>query len=159
MIRPSIILILLTASSLIAQAQHIAATFQDAEKKGYSMQNLDKIYLSALNSDSAKAVFRGPLQSSFINAYQGMLFDLATYLNKNGFSWGKPTRIFNRVYFKADGTIDYYLVNLTGTGVDDAKGEKFMKLLNNFTQFYKIKITANTPFAQCSPVLYQDTKK
>lgn len=156
--RTLLVIIALALSTVTAKAQHVAATFQDAEKKGYSMQNLDKMYPSALSSDSTKAVFKGAEQTSFINAYKGMLFDLAAYLNKNGFSWGKPTRIFNRIYFKPNGAIDYYLVNLVGTGIDDAKGAQFVKLLGDFTQFYKIKITGETRFAQCSPVLYQDSK-
>jgi hypothetical protein len=150
--------ILLLSVTLSSRAQHIASTFQQAEKTGYSMQHLDEIYPSALHSDSTKAVFKGAAQAQFITAYKAMLYDLNTYLNKNNFTWGKPTRIFNRIYFKPDGSIDYYLVNLALPGTDTTKAKAFIPLLTQFVQFYKIKITAKTKFAQCSPVMYQDSK-
>jgi hypothetical protein len=154
-----IIAILLLSAALSSQAQHIADTFQQAEKTGHSMQHLDEIYPSALHSDSTKAVFKGKEQGQFIGAYKTMLFDLNSYLNKNGFSWDKPTRIFNRIYFQSDGSIDYYLVNLENTGISDEKAKQFIPLLNKFVAFYKIKITASTKFAQCSPVLYQNAEQ
>jgi hypothetical protein len=87
-----------------------------------------------------------------------MLYDLNSYLNKNNFTWDKPTRIFNRIYFQPDGSINYYLVNLALPGTDTRKAKQFIPLLNQFVQTYKIKITAKTKFAQCSPVVYQDVK-
>lgn len=153
-----IITIFLFSVTLSVKAQHIASTFQDAEKAGYSMQKLDEIYPSALHSDSTKAVFKGEAQSQFIAAYKTMLYDLNAYLNKNNFTWGKPTRIFNRIYFKPDGSVDYYLVNLALPGTDTSKAKQFIPLLSQFVQNYKIKITAKTKFAQCSPVVYQDVK-
>jgi len=153
-----IITILLLTISLSVKAQHIAGTFQQAEGTGHSMQKLDEIYPSALHSDSAKAVFKGEAQTRFLIAYKTMLYDLNSYLNKNNFTWGKPTRIFNRIYFQPDGSIDYYLVNLALPGTDTSKAKQFIPLLNQFVQTYKIKITAKTKFAQCSPVMYQDVK-
>jgi hypothetical protein len=154
----NIITILLIFTALSAKAQHVASTFQQAESTNHSMQKLDEIYPSALHSDSTKAVFKGAAQAQFINAYKTMLYDLNTYLNENNFTWGKPTRIFNRIYFKPDGSIDYYLVNLALPGTDTSKAKQFIPLLSQFVKTYKIKITAKTKFAQCSPVMYQDVK-
>lgn len=139
-------------------AQHIATTFQDAESKGYSMAKLDSLYASALHSDSTKAVFKGKQSQEFYKAYTDMLNNLAVYLNKHDFVWDKPTRIFNRIYFEPDGSVSYYLVNLQNSGLTASRQKQFTKLLNSFIQEYKIKITGNSRFAQCSPVMYQNSK-
>ncbi|WP_311950526.1 hypothetical protein [Mucilaginibacter terrae] len=150
--------IILILISVKGYAQHIAETFQEAEKKGYSMQKLDGEYASALHADSTKAVFKGGRSQEFYKAYANMLNTLAVYLNKNNFVWEKPTRIFNRIYFEPDGCISYYLVNLENTGLTASRQKQFITLVNNFIQDYKIEITGNSRFAQCSPVMYQNSK-
>lgn len=122
------------------------------------MQKLDAVYPPAIASDSTKAVFRGAQQYKFISVYSALLNRLAVYLNSNNFEWVTPTRIFNKIYFAPDGSIDYYLVNLVGTGLNDDKQQRFISLLNKFVQTNKIDISANTRFAQCSPVIYKDVK-
>jgi len=149
---------ILLSFALNASAQHVASTFQAAEGSVYAMQKLDAVYPSAVSSDTIKEVFKGAQQAKFITAYTSMLNELAIYLHKNNFLWGAPTRIFNRVYFAADGSINYYLVNLAGTGLDDTKQKRLLDLLNTFITTNKINITANTRFAQCSPVIYKDIK-
>lgn len=142
-----------------ASAQHIADSFQHAETQGYSMQELDKQYPSAIGGDNA--VFKAEQEPKFIQAYTNMLTDLAKYLNKNGFWWGDNVhaKIFNRIYFERDGSISYYLVNLEPLNMEKVRQNAFIFLLNNFIQNYKLKMKANGRFAQCSPVLYQDVLK
>jgi len=147
-------LFILTA--LQSGAQRVANTFQAVENTVVSMQKLDAVYPPAIAADTAKAVFKGPQQDKFIMAYSAMLNNLAIYLNQNNFMWEKPTRIFNRIYYAADGSIDYYLVNLLGSGLSDEKQKQFLALLNNFIKTNKINISANTRFAQCSPVIYKN---
>ena len=141
-----------------ASAQHIANTFQAVEKGDFSMQKLDAIYPSAITADSTKSVFKGAQQDQFITAYSSLLNSLAVYLNNNNFKWAMPTRIFNRIYFAPDGSINYYLVNLVGTNLTDEKQQQFLNLLNSFIKTNKINITADTRFAQCSPVIYKNVK-
>jgi len=138
-------------------AQHVADTFQHAETSGYSMQQLDKQYKSAIGAGDV--VFKGDDEARLITAYTTMLYDLNKYLNQNNFRWNSKVRIFNRIYFEPDGSISYYLVNLEPTGLDVEKQKAFVDLLSKFIQYYKIKITANTRFAQCSPVVYEDAIK
>ena len=76
------------------------------------------------------------------------------------FKWEQPTRSFNRIYFNADGTIDYFLYNFQTTNVktedqlSQEKQNEFNRLLNLFIKDYKISVTAKTKFAQCSPTKY-----
>jgi hypothetical protein len=156
MLKNALILLLLFYAK-IACAQHVADTFQHAEASGYSMQQLDKQYKSAIGTGDV--VFKGDDERHLIIAYTTMLHDLNKYLNENNFRWNSQVRIFNRIYFEPDGSISYYLVNLKPTGLDEEKQKAFVNLLSNFIQHYKIKITANTRFAQCSPVVYEDAIK
>ena len=152
------VVMLVALMGLQASAQHIANTFQAVEKGNFSMQRLDAIYPPAIAENSVKAVFKENQQNVFITAYTALLNNLAIYLNKNNFKWGAPTRIFNRIYFAADGSINYYLVNLVGSGLNAARQQRFLTLLNSFIKINKINITADTRFAQCSPVIYKDVK-
>jgi hypothetical protein len=156
MIRNILILILVLGVKT-SLAQHVADSFQHADSLGYSMQVLDKQYKSAVGAGDV--VFKGDDEKRLIAAYTTMLFDLDKYLNQNNFRWNSQVRIFNRVYFEPDGSISYYLVNLKPTGLDGEKQKAFLSLLNNFIQHYKINITANSKFAQCSPVIYEDVIK
>ncbi|OKS89270.1 hypothetical protein RG47T_4754 [Mucilaginibacter polytrichastri] len=148
---------MLLITGQIAFAQHIADSFQHAESNGYSMQALDKVYKSAVGAGDV--VFKGDDEKRLITAYTTMLQDLNKYLNENNFRWNSPVRIFNRVYFEPDGSISYYLVNLKPTGLDEEKQKACINLLSKFIQRYKIKITASSKFAQCSPVIYEDVIK
>jgi hypothetical protein len=154
----NIFLALLMFCSLSVFAQPRAITFQDAEKEGLTVQKLDKLYGNAVDTDSTKAVFKGTDSKTFYNAYVTLLTDMSAYMQQNGFQWGKPTRMFHRIYFEPDGTIDYYLLNIKPAGLTEEKEKQFMTLLNGFIKDYKIKITANKKFAQCSPAIYQDAK-
>lgn len=143
---------------IVAAAQPKALTFEDAAAQGLTVTRLDEQYASALHTDTAKATFNDTRQQDFFKAYVAMLTELATYLKDNGFAWGEPTRIVHRIYFKPDGKIDYYLVNLKALDNDQPKKEKFVALLNSFIQYHKINITADKKFAQCGPAIYQDKK-
>ncbi|RYY07508.1 MAG: hypothetical protein EOP43_03055 [Sphingobacteriaceae bacterium] len=142
-----------------ATAKHIAVTFQEAEKRGLTVEKLDRKYHNALDSDPAKAVFTGKKKDAFYQAYVKMLTDLSIYLKENHFTWGKPTRIVHRIYFENDGSISYYLVNLKPAGMVEEKEKQFLSILNQFIQHYKIHITGASSFAQCGPAIYMDNKQ
>jgi len=84
-----------------------------------------------------------------------MLQDLADFLKKNDFTWGKTTRCFNRIYFKSNGSIDYFLY-MFNTPIDPEKEQQFDALQNQFIQSYKFGMAAPVNFSQCGPVVYND---
>ena len=132
---------MLLVFTLQAFAQYVANTFQAVEKTNFSMQKLDEKYPPAISADSKKAVLKGIQQYKFIAAYSSMLNKLAVFLNNNNFKWVTPTRIFNRIYFAPNG-----------------RQQQFLRLLHDFITTNKIDITADSRFAQCSPVIYKDVK-
>src|SRR5256885_46225 len=146
---------------LIANGQHLALTFQDAEKQGKGYLQLESIYKSAVHADTSQAVFKSEAeQQAMGEAYIKLLQDFGKFLKANNFKWERPTKCFNRIYFNTDGTIDYFLYNFLTKNVkseDQLSQEKqgeFNRLLNLFIMDYKISMTAKTKFAQCSPVTY-----
>jgi len=145
----------------IANGQHLALTFQEAEKQGKGHSQLDSIYKSAMHTDTSQAVFKSAAgQQAMTEAYVQLLRDFGKFLSANNFKWERPTRCFNRIYFNADGSIDYFLYNFLSQGVktedqlSPQKQTEFNRLLNAFIQDYKIPLTAQSKFAQCSPVTY-----
>ena len=119
MTRKNLIISFLLIISCQTHGQQIGLTFQNAEKQGISIQDLDSIYASALHSDISLAVFKTESdQEAMQQSYIKLLKDLGRFLSENKFNWENPTRCFNRIYFNSDGSIDYFLFNFLGTSED-----------------------------------------
>ena len=138
----------------VAAAQ-LATTFQDAEARGVRIQYLDSIYRSAVHADTAKAMFAGR-ETEVSAAYVKLLQELGAFLKAHDFAWGQPTKGFNRLYFRADGTIDYYLYNFRPGAITPEQEVIFRRLLGEFILTHKIDLRGRGPFAQCSGVTYTD---
>lgn len=141
--------------------QGTGMTFQEAEKKGISIDHLESIYKSAVHSDTSLAVFKTPeQQDALYEAYVKLLQDFGNFLAKNNFKWEKPTKCFNRIYFSPNGKIDYFLFNFMGKAneLPADKQATFNKLLNQFVKYYQFAATAKVKFAQCSPTTYMPQK-
>jgi hypothetical protein len=150
---------LFAASSV--NAQHIAVSFQNAAKQNISTQKLDDSYMSAIDTDTTKSVFIGDsAQEAMYNAYVKLLKDLGKFLRENNFNWEKVTKGFNRIYFNKDGAIEYFIYNFHLPSMKPEyvilpeKESEYNRLLNIFIQDYKIEMTADKKFAQCSPVTF-----
>jgi hypothetical protein len=136
-------------------AQKIVIQFQEAEKLGISIKELDTRYPSALHADSTKAVFIGR-EKQFYDSYVSLLKELGSYLKKHDYTWGKTTRCYNRIYVNKDGSIGYFLFNFKEGVIDPAKEKEFKNLLGEFIKNYQFPLESKSNFAQCSPVTYID---
>ena len=141
--------------STASYAQQVM-TFTDAVKNGVSIQKLDSAYQSGINADPSLSVFADI--DSYMASYKALFLALGKFLKENDFHWEKETRAFNRIYFKEDGSIDYFIYNFTPVEIDDDKNQRFEELLEEFVKDYKFKLTADKKFAQCSPVKYVPSK-
>jgi len=151
------LLVLVFSASTFGYSQPVVATFDRAESMNISFAELDSLYPSAIHTDTSKAVF-SERQDKFIDSYRSMMQKLGNFLHKNNFEWGERTTFFQRIYFNRDGKIDYYFINLRKTGFSEAKKEQLKKLLTNFSDNYKISLSTDMDFAQCSPVTFVDPK-
>jgi hypothetical protein len=162
MTKVTFIVAVLLINCLQSFGQSVGLTFQQAEKQGISINQLDSIYANAVHSDTSLAVFKTEKeQEDSHQAYIKLLQDFGKFLSEHNFKWEKPTRCFNRIYFDSDGTIDYFLFNFLGKTEDkpDVNTEmEFQRLLTIFISKYKFSLTANTKFAQCSPTTYMPPK-
>lgn len=160
---PIYLLFVLLLLSLQSFGQHLGLTFQEAEKTGLTQPYLDSMYQSAMHVDTAEAVFKTDIeQQNMFEAYVKLLQDFGKFLSANNFNWERPTKCFNRIYFSADGTIDYFLFNFLGKPTDKpsaAREKQFTQLLNAFIKNYQIAIKAPRKFAQCSPSTYMPIGK
>jgi hypothetical protein len=128
-------------------------TFKQAQKIGIS-QKLDSLYRGGIHSDSTKAVFKN--QKAYIESYQKFMFQLADFLAKNNFKWGKQVRCFNKIYFSKQGTVDYFLYNFKEGEITPEQEKEFGNLIHKFIQQAKFGLKTDIQFAQCSPVKYTD---
>jgi hypothetical protein len=132
----------------------IAETFDEAKARGVILKNLDNVYMDAINvSDSGKAAFKGQTMQ-VAGAFRQMLGDFVTQLKNNKSFENKVFRYYCRVYFRADGTVDYYFYNQM-IGLNPDEEVIFKKSLNEFIKTYKFPMKAKVPFAQCAPVIIQ----
>lgn len=147
------LLVLFTAAGVYSHSQ-VAMPYSEARGL-YNVKLLDSIHVSGMHADSTKAAF-GDRQAEFEKSYTEMLNELSTYLNKNGFSFGKDTRCTHKIYFEKDGSIKYYLY--TFRDLDPAKEADFKRLLNEFIKGYKFPMDCKTPYRQCGSAVYKDAK-
>ncbi len=139
----------------------IAMSIDSASAKGISVEQLDLDYKSALHADSTKAVFKSEQeQAQLRKAYIQLLQDLSTFLKQHDFKWDKTTKCFQRIYFNADGKIDYFIYNFKLKSVaavdliSDQHEAKFKELLSLFIKNYTFAVKAKEKFAQCSPTAF-----
>lgn len=147
-----IVTIALLASS-VSFAQ-MGGRFEDAEKTGVTIKHLDSTYKSAMHVDKKLAAFAGK-EDQVQKNYIKMLQSLGMFLDSKKFKWDKTTHCFNRIYFREDGHIDYFLYNFRGE-ITAEKEAEFKQLLNEFIKTYQFPMHNKVKFAQCSPVTYQD---
>lgn len=130
-----------------------AFRIDECEKYSTSTKELDSTYKSALHSEPNLGLFNSNSEE-FIAAYQKMLSDLNSYLNKKDFNWEAITKGFNRIYFSKDGKIEYFIYSFKPNQLSSEKMEQFQVLLSEFISFYQFPMKSSDGFAQCSPVTY-----
>lgn len=151
-----IFLILITLTSILFGQK--AMTFAEANKQGISIESLDRLYASGIHADTSLAVFTNNIDE-YILAYQTLLKDLGDYLKQNNFIWEKPTNGFNRIYFRKDGAIDFFLYDFRPGQLTEDQEKKFGELLSVFIKDHRFALSADKKFAQCSPVTYMPSAK
>lgn len=151
------ITLFLLAVACTINAQPVVGTFNKAGELGISFTELDSVYLSAVNVQPEKAVFKEN-QKEFMAEYRKMMASMGTFLTDNGFEWGEKTRFFQRIYFDRSGTIDYYFVHLDRTNFSDNKKTQLQSLLQEFSAQYTFPLSGSSNFAQCSPIVFADPK-
>ncbi len=153
------ILLFIVCTQLSAKAQGVGITFQKAKEQGISYDSLEKVYISAVNVDTAAAVFKTEdEQKAMYFAYVELLTCFGEFLSENKFHWENDVKCFNRIYFSPEGKIEYFLFNFFEESDKKPSEEvqaEFQRLLNLFIQDYQFSLKADVRFAQCSPVLYQ----
>lgn len=157
--KKSVVVISFVFLSLFSFGQ-VGLQFNEAKRKG--LVDLDSIYMSAIHTDTAKAVFKMEKERENLKvSYYQMLKDFGKFLSENNFEWKNKTQGFNRVYFNENGKIDYFLFSFRKSEheLTEEEHKEFQRLLNLFVKDYQFPLTADTKFVQCSPVTYLPQKK
>ncbi len=146
-------------------SQRLALSIEQAKRHGISIEKLDSAYKSAVHSDTSQAVFKSSEeQKGLQKAYIQLLQDFNLFLKAYNFIWTQKTKCFQRIYFSADGHIDYFIYNFNLKSVapegqlSPALETQFNFLLSQFIQNYIFGISAKEKFAQCSPTAYMPQK-
>ena len=137
------------------KGQHLALSYDAAQKSGINWKSIDSIYKVIYFLGDTKAVFNNDLElRTFQNAYQKMMDDLGTFLKQNNFDWERPyIMMATQVYFNTDGTIDYFLYCYlknnpkTRLHLPKEKDKEFNRLLNLFIKDYSTNVRTNVKFA------------
>ncbi|MBK1440521.1 hypothetical protein JHJ32_11030 [Parapedobacter sp. ISTM3] len=150
-----LIFLCLTSFSPV-QGQTKILSFSASKANGSSWSDLDKRYKNALDADSALAVFKtAEEQANLIEAYQGFLVAISNHLSEQGVKWKGTTRIFNRFYFDRNGNVEYYSYTFLSNPPNEADERQFVDAMSSFFKAHRFGVTADVPFAQCSPVTFQ----
>ena len=155
-IKISFLILVLFVPPMNGLCQKKGLSFSEAAKIGITIQHLDSIYLSGLHVDSLKAVFSSTLFDTVQKSYIYTIKQFSKYLSSKGFKWEKGTRCFNKIYFSAQGEIDYFLFNFAPGQIEQNKEIEFERLLNEFIKSYKFPLSGKNGFSLCSSVMYAD---
>lgn len=154
--------LLLLFGSLSAQK---VVRFSQLEAEGLQLAWLDSVYTSAVHNDTSMAVFKSEAaQQNFIAAYGAFIQDFGKFLADHGFEFKQVQRCFNRVYFSATGTVDYFVYSFSNKNIEpqnqltDQQLQEFERLLMMYLKTATLSVTAPVSFAQCSPVVYGKKK-
>ena len=89
----SLLSLLMSIALIQTYGQHVAMTFKDANSKGVSFDSVERVYKSAVHTDTSLAVFKTDAeQDSLHNAYVKLLQDFGKFLKQNNFNWEVPTK-------------------------------------------------------------------
>lgn len=127
----------------------VAIPLVDHQAYGVTIEELDAAYRSAVDADTALAVFPDR-PGEVAAAWAALLGRLTAHLSAEGFEWSEPLRGFHRFYFGADGRVDRVLYHLRGE--EPERLARYGELLGSFAEGARIELTAEEPFAQCSPI-------
>lgn len=130
-------------------------SFFEAEERDISIEKIDEQYPDAIHVNPELAVFSDN-QTEFIEEYRSFIQKLALYLNESGFFWEDSTRVFNRIYFSEKGIIDYFFYNEQQAGFNEDEIAEFNRLVSEFISEFVLEIKSDSPYAQCSPVVYSN---
>lgn len=140
-----------------AFGQTTVSSLESAKDQDINVMEIEKNYGDALNADPSLAVFKGK-ESEFYQSYLRLIQDLGAHLHNNGFTFDEDTRTFTRIYFSADGTIDHFYYSSRQAGFDADREKQFNEIVKPFLSSYKFGEQASESFAQCSPIVYSETK-
>lgn len=149
-----ILLILLMSTSIATlNAQTMVQSIEATEEASIDISEIDERYEDAMNTNTQKAVFN-ERESEFYNSYKQLIYDIDSHLRKNDFHFNGETRMFTRIYFDTDGTIEHFYYSSDQAEFSADQVKQFNSLLKPFLSDYQFSQTADRPFAQCSPVVY-----
>lgn len=156
----TVFLITALITVIVLPAQKVMQ-FSQLKTEGIRQTWLDSTYTSAVHSDTALAVFKTEkAQEEFIGAYNIFIQNLGKFLAENGFVFKQEQRCFNRVYFAADGTVEYFAYSFSNKNIEPQNQltpqqiSEFERLLKLYLQTAKLSVAASVSFAQCSPIVY-----
>ena len=69
----------------LTYGQSKCQTFQEFEKNGNSVQELDSLYPSGVSIDTNIAVFKKEEEKKYLKVWGGLFYDLDSFLFDNGF--------------------------------------------------------------------------
>ena len=131
---------------------NVADTIERAE---FGRLALDETHLNLLNPSISKDSFN-VVYKSWAKLHQ----NVHAYLESNDFDWGiadEKIKIFNRIYFKKDGSIKTYVYRIYNT-ITEEKAKEYGKLMKEFLKEEQISITRGTDFAQCGKMSLPNSK-
>jgi len=150
-----LLLTIFSATGLCAQTN--VQSIESLKNATVLISDIEARYGDALNADSQLAQFNGR-ESEFISSYHQLITDISAHLSSNGFIFDGDTRMFTRIYFNSDGSIDHFYYSSDQAGFSAEQEKTFDQILTPFLSDYNFSQTADKPFAQCSPVVYSSAK-
>lgn len=131
------------------------------EGSNNKMKDLESLYRNGIGQDSIDAIFYTEEDmGDYSKKWSEFLGDISKYLKENDLILND--RIFFRIFFTNDGSIDYLFYNVQNKESDlllEENKKRFESLLSQFAEVGKFNITTKDKFKQCGSGNFQTAPK
>ena len=124
-----------------------AMLVSEAEACGFTLDTMTTIYPNGLS------FFGDTVPKKYLQSWTDFCVGLGSELSDAGLKSVQPYRLWGRVYFAPDGTVEHYFYKWLGNRQPDAEWQKqFKKVLEAYLNKFQFTYPMNRRFAQCGVV-------
>ena len=139
--------------SALSYGQEKVLRIEDLGKYGVSAEKLDSIYVNGVPGSVTVPLFSEAYYNTFVEkARQNLISGMKKYLSQNGLTWECSFKIWHRMYFGADGTIELFVYHILSPFSGDEE-KTFKKLVAEYIQHRKL-VEATNKYSICSRIVF-----
>ncbi len=131
----------------------VVMTFEAAGASGLRVSELEQTYNVELGAE--ETLYCPPMDAHREEMmFREMRYQLADSLKAWGLRWNRTTVIKNRVFFDAEGKLDYYIYSVSPPFASPSERIRFEEHITGFFTAYRLPCVPSTLVARCANITF-----